>query len=357
MEEKIKQILSELKSIPTTWGIRNKDIPVNYFKPTEENAKKFNELLEFCQFSLYTEIELTQKNQISSRGFILPCYSYTFCKIGCQLIIMNERAYKIQFRAEIAKSKANKDLTGTRAYFKFKKMCLDYGINLDSYAIPNGKEVNETIEKPMIKFGPEGVPDAVYTKVNHIDFHSSYPTGLVNKYPEFKEIIETLYNGREEMPEYKSILNFSIGMFHSRLIGYKLAHLAKAAIEDNNKRLLDLTEELHKNNRAVLLYNTDGIWYQGEVYHGEGEGTTLCTWTNDHVNCKFRMRSVGAYEYIENGEYHPVVRGITPLDKLLPRTEWKWGDILEGDIITFSFNELGILIVNGEEYGGEKRNC
>ena len=113
---------------------------------------------------------------------------------------------------------------------------------------------------------------------------------------------------------------------------------------------MELSERLEESGRIPLLYNTDGIWYYGEVYHGEGEGKDLNQWSNDHVNCVFRMRSTCAYEYIENNVYKPVVKGVMPLDKKLPRDKWKWGDIYKGNILTFSFSDLGILIIEGDNY-------
>ena len=343
-------IFDDLNRCKTKWGVSNKKIPVTYFKPTEENALRFNRLLEFCRQNDYYDLQLTEKGNISKKGFILPAYSYTWSRMGAQLLIIDEYSYKIQFRAELDKDSKGRTMTGTRAYFAFKNMCLENGINLDDYAIENGKEVKDTIEKPLVRLTENGLFDAKYMHVNHIDFHSSYPSGLINHYPEFEPVIRKLYEGRNTHPEYKQILNLTIGMMHSRLLGYKFSELAKKAIEDNNRRVLELSERLEESGRIPLLYNTDGIWYYGEVYHGEGEGKDLNQWSNDHVNCVFRMRSTCAYEYIEDNVYKPVVKGVMPLDKKLPRDKWKWGDIYKGNILTFSFSDLGILIIEGDNY-------
>ena len=82
------------------------------------------------------------------------------------------------------------------------------------------------------------------------------------------------------------------------------AHLSRDAIKDNNDRVKKLAETLEKKGRMVLSFNTDGIWYKGPVYHGEGEGDGLGEWHNDHVNCKFRAKSSGSYEFIENKKYY-----------------------------------------------------
>lgn len=113
--------------------------------------------------------------------------------------------------------------------------------------------------------------------------------------------------------------------------------MAKDAIADNNKRLFDLSQKISDSGRQVMLWNTDGVWYQGDIYHGEGEGKKLGDWENDHVNCSLRIKSKGAYEYIEDGKYYPVLRGYTKLDKVKPRNEWKWGDIFHTDAVVIEF--------------------
>jgi hypothetical protein len=113
----------------------------------------------------------------------------------------------------------------------------------------------------------------------------------------------------------------------------------------------ELAEKMKKSGRRILAYNTDGIWYVGDVYHDEGEGKGLGQWENDHINCKIRFKSAGSYEYIENGKYTPVQRGLTKLDSIKPRDEWQWGDIFsdEGKEITYTFvNEIGFI--EGDNY-------
>ena len=189
--------------------------------------------------------------------------------------------------------------------------------------------------------------DMIFEGVNHIDFHSSYAGGLANTHPEFKPILTKLFEKREEKEEYKNILNFSIGFMQSeKCCKAKWAHLSRDAIKDNNDRIKKLTEELEKRGRIILTYNTDGIWYKGPVYHGAGEGSGLGEWHNDHVNCKFRAKSAGAYEFIENGVYNPVVRGVSNECKV----KWEWGDIYskEAEPEMFVFDEeLGVYL-NGE---------
>ena len=238
-------------------------------------------------------------------------------------------------------------MSGRKAFTAFKKFLSKRGIDLDSYAIEDGDSVKVHIEKPLIMMKYESLADMVFEKVNHIDFHSSYAGGLANTHAEFRAPLEELFQKREKKEIYKNILNFSIGFMQSKsCCSARWAHLSRDAIKDNNKRVKKLAETLEKKGRIILLFNTDGIWYKGPVFHGEGEGEGLGEWHNDHINCQFRMKSAGAYEYIENGVYTPVVRGVS-MEK---REGWKWGDIYsskaEPDKLTFD-EEKGVLF-NGK---------
>ena len=202
----------------------------------------------------------------------------------------------------------------------------------------------------MICLERDSSANRTYENVHHIDFHNSYPAGLCNAYPEFLPVIKPIYDERKEPGKEKinkAILNYTIGFMQS-MTGCKAkwAHLSKAAIADNNKRIRELADRLRNSGRVILSYNTDGIWYTGEVYHGAGEGKDLGQWENDHINCKFRAKSAGCYEFIENGNYKAVVRGMTTLDKIKDRNTWQWGDIYDESCnpIKYYFKEnIGII--------------
>ena len=269
-------------------------------------------------------------------------------------LTINSFGDKHRYQLRMVPKEAIKDgeLTGSQAFKIFKEQCLKYGINLDDYIIYNGKEVKLTIPSYLIKADP-GSLDYVFEGANHIDFHSSFPAGLANTHPEFRPLLEELYNKRKENAVYKAILNLTIGYMQSiTCCDAKWAHLSKDAITDNNNRIKELTQKLLMNGNIILAYNTDGIWYTGNVYHGEGEGSTLGAWENDHINCKIRFKSAGAYEYIENGIYTPVVRGLTTFDIEKPdRETWEWGDIYKGSAIEYVYlkNENRVIAKHVEE--------
>ena len=335
--------LKQLKHTTSSAKINYLLIPVSVFDVSIEGAKVFNKIYFWLKGQNLYKLERTNSGGIKSGPHRRrPAWDIKVNRTCVELtVLMDGSAWRIQFRTKLP----NK-MSGRKAFTAFKRILLKHGINLDEYAISNGAEVKETIEKPLIGAKREIFYDYTFEKVNHIDFHSSYAGGLANTHPEFRDILTTLYSKREEKEEYKNILNFSIGFMQS-VAGCKArwAHLSRDAIQDNNKRVKNLAETLEKKGRIVLTFNTDGIWYKGAVYHGAGEGEGLGEWHNDHIDCTFRARSAGSYEFIEKNVYHAVVRGVANDLK----ADWKWGDIYEkkAEPQIFKFTEEGGVAING----------
>jgi hypothetical protein len=257
---------------------------------------------------------------------------------------------RIQFRqtTSVLKEENKQTFYGRQAFIEFKKELLKDGIDLNKYVISNGAEVKKEIPKYLIQLEKDMYKDLIFENCHHVDFHSSFPAGLVKYYPEMYPTVNRIYEHRKEKEINKSILNNTIGFFQSiDQCEAKWAQLSRDAIKDNNDRIMALAKRLKDAGRLVISYNTDGIWYQGDIYHGEGEGKKLGDWENDHINCRFRAKSAGAYEFIEDGKYYPVIRGRTNYDLIKPRDEWEWGDIYrkEARCLLFFWKE-GVGIVN-----------
>ena len=299
-------------------------------------------------------------------------YDVRFTQNAAELTIVGtwQGSCRIQFR-NLPKEEGQ--IYGHQAYARFKSICEEFGIHLEDYFEEDGikhkeefKEVPIKVIKAFVCKDPEF--DVGWTDAHHIDFNSSYPAGLANTHPVFRPVVEYIYNKRAQIKAipkelrtaqqnkdnamYKAIMNFAInGVFQSKWLNYKLTALARDAFNDNVARIDVLTEKLEENGRIPILWNTDGIWYLGDIYHGEGEGKNLGQWQNDHTDCQIRIKSKGCYEYIENGKYTPVVRGRTLLDAVKDRSEWKFGDIFDtrADVIKYALAEDGEHIIKLEE--------
>ena len=331
-------MLKELRKLRHTKSSANINyllIPVTVFEISKQGAEEFNKIYLWLKKQKIHELERTSSGGIKSGPHRKrPAWDIKVSRTCVELtILLEDGAWRIQFRAKL-----HEGLSGRKAFTKFRKILYKRGIDLEKYAIDNGPEVKKEIEKPLIGAKTRLFYDMTFEDVNHIDFHSSYAGGLANTHSEFREVLEEMFDKRESNEEYKNILNFSIGFMQS-LSGCraKWAHLSRDAIKDNNDRVKKLAEILEKKGRIVISFNTDGIWYKGPVYHGEGEGEGLGQWHNDRTDCTFRIKSSGSYEFIEKGKYYPVVRGIANCSKKC----WKWGDIYEkkAEIKLFKFTE------------------
>lgn len=210
-----------------------------------------------------------------------------------------------------------------------------------------GKQVKSEIESPIIDVDRESYIGHEFSNVHHLDFNSSYWSRIVEKHEELRPMIEYLYDKRHERDGYyKSVLTNSVGAMQSQYCyditeeklwkraPYQLASFAKEAINGNNDLVREYELKLLMNGRTPLMYNTDGIWYQGDLYEDERFGKGLGQIKNDHKNCRLYIKSAGAYQYIEDGKVNSVVRGHTSLDTIKPdRDTWLWREIDKFDEI------------------------
>lgn len=262
------------------------------------------------------------------------------CHLGCyRFVIGNKR------------DEAKNPVSGKQAVRAIYKEAKNLGIDLGKYEVSpeEGKKIKKEIEPPHIEM--LGIPGRVYTNVHHLDLNSSYASRIIEAHPELKPLYESMYDRRHENNDYyKHVLTNSIGCWQSeycpdasnagKLAPYQFANMSKIAVNETRHLIEKYIVELQRSGRKVLLTNTDGIWYQGQLFHDENEGSCLCQWKNDHKNCKFIMKSKGAYQFIEDNVCHTVVRGTTLLDKEKSREEWKFGEIFDQVLMEYyAFDE------------------
>lgn len=332
-------------------------IPTTQLQLNEKNAIIFNNMVK--KYEKYNPIVRTNKGSISYTKTILPAFDVRKLSTIVELTVLaKDGMFRLQLRNLKEDIEDNDEISGMQSLKLLKRELQKDGVNLDDYAVKNGKELrnDKNYTKDMeylIKLNNPIYADKTFKNAHHIDFHSSFPSGLVITHPEFYPTINRLYKERKVNEEYKAVLNKSIGTFWSKIVGYKYITLAHDAIQNNDIRLLELAKRLEKSGRVILAFNTDGIWYVGKEYHGKGEGNNLGEWSNDHINCKIRFKSAGAYEFIENEKYYPVLRGSTRLDAIKERSSWQWGDIYQ-DIIVFNLTGNFITNEEGVKYGTKR---
>ena len=322
-------------------------IPVNNFGFNDKDVEEFNEIYNYC---LQNAREGKMRNFIitKSGGISIAIgnirgamWTLTVKKTFIEIIIRNFDAH--YYRFIIGHQKDKTEVSGRQAWWKYKETVEAHGINLEALAIDNGKEVKETIPSPRIELNV--AENRTYYDAHHIDLNSAYNAGMMEAFPVLEPAIREMYNKRKVNPEYKQVLNMTQGFMQSEMVGYKYAHISKAGYIYTIRRLDELTSKLVSSGRRILAYNTDGIWYQGDIYHDSNEGTDIGQWKNDQVNCKIRFKSKGCYEYeTADGIYKPVFRGESAYEKLVPKENWIWGDIFKGDVVEYYFKEgKGVL--------------
>ena len=342
--------LNKYRSIPFEYRSHNR------ISNIITDIDEYNEIVDLChsltnyQYTLCKNRKIHESKIIRDGWFfdnIDSTNTFSIC------LIYNCRLYKWVFHPG-KDEEETKGVTGLDALKYIKVHCWE---DIRKYAVYNTedmKAVKDTIEKPLIRLNNTSIikwgswieEDAyILRNVHHIDIHSAWPAALLQSHPELKQLracYEELYKTRKVNEANKFMLNASIGAMQSYKIFPGFPALARDAINGNNKYMLELTKRLKVAGFQVIGYNTDGIFYYdwdnpNRLYHDENEGDEMGQWRHDHHFDQIRFKSAGAYEYIENGVYHAVVRGI-------PREISKnfvWGDIFKHHPKVYSRSDDG----------------
>ena len=324
----------------TEWDHLNYNkIPTTVIEAMPGNEDQFNDIYTaLLGLSNFKQIKRTNSGGISmsvGRRFMFD--QYDIKQVGPVLeltIITLEKSCRIQWRLKNYKDEnEDKKLVSASYYYKryWLPKCKKYNINMTDYfcSPEDGLEAKKQIHKPDINIYNNLVRFTALQNVHHLDFHKFYISGLINTHPEFRPVVEDLLKDKQNEKIHKTGLASLIGLFQSPVIQYRLAKLSKDAINDAYVRYDEVKDNLVKDNRKIILTNTDGIWYQGELYHGKYESSELLGWSNDHKDCTLIAKSAGSYQYIEDNKVNTVVRGYTRRDRIIPRSEWEFGDIFD----------------------------
>lgn len=342
----------------------SKKIPVTVFHPhIEEQLQNWNDLVSILKplvdEGIIVKASLTKSGNISRhrKKFHYGSYYIRDNQTGADLFLILDKQYRFQLN-----ERKDKDTSGRRCLTIFKAECTKAGIDLESYARNyTDEEVKTKIAEAKANrlrnhplgsknCGPRSMVMEEYKNVEldncyHIDFHSSYPAGLINTHPEFSKVIKKFYEFRKENPIFKSILNYTTGMMRSAQIRFKYDYLAHDAILDNNERLMIMAGHLEDNGFRVIAFNVDGIWFQKTnksnlnvfrdlIKYKNGTikmGQNIGDYEMDYKNCKCIFKSAGCYQFIQDGKVYTRAQGKSKLDYIKPRDSeglgWDWKDI------------------------------
>ena len=338
-------------------------MPVNEF--TLDQVEEFNEIYFYIK-DHYTRVEPTPSKSISyersirykSRYIVITNNSkFEICLVcdkGCYRFLIGEKI-----------DKEVNCVSGKKAVRQLLRTAKKLSVDLTKYAVSTeeGKRIKEQIDSPLIE---EYCLKRILTHkeyiggVHHLDLNSSYASRISEAIPELRPLFEYIYERREKNNNYfKHVLTNSIGCFQSpfclnptnykKIAPYALASLAKIAINNTRKMIELYCDKLTKSGREVILTNTDGIRYKGELYHDVNEGVGLCQRKHDHVNVDLLVKSKGAYQFRENGIVKTILRGRTNLDSYIARDNRERGRILDETIYVkrYKFDlEKGVIADN-----------
>ena len=322
-------------------NVNKKMLPINTLHLDDGGVEEFNRILDYCKHN-YAEAPATRSRGMSNgvKWRFLHRYTVFPSNQSWELVIVcYEGCYRFVLKNRVS---ANNTVKGTKACREIYEQADKYGIDFSKYA-QGTKATKDEIVSPHINVMLPGIEGRVIEHCHHLDLNSAYASMIVKAYPELKEMYDDLYEHRKDNDGYyKHVLTNSIGAWQSEFCvdyetrrkskPYAFANLSKIAINETRAYIERLMPKMLKQGCIPLLTNTDGIWYTGPLYHDEDEGEGLGQWKNEHINSKLLIKSKGAYQYLENGVCHSVVRGLTNLDLLEEREDWGFGDIMKPDV-------------------------
>lgn len=339
-----REIIRILSKSKTYLHAANKDnvIP-NYDVSLDEINREYNYWLSYKPNLVYNK-NLTYSGQLSKANFnygVWYILNNQFFKlfVSCVDAEYIPCAYQLRFR--INDTDFGREISGRDSFQRFRAELKKDDVDIEKFAIDNGKELKSTVDfgNPVIQFD-ESIKDKTIENAHHVDMASAYMYFAGIYHPEWERTIQRIYDLRKSSSIYKHILTHACGFFQSQYCilnrhGYALADVSSFAIRSTAIAVKKMAKELSNYGFKILAFNTDGVWFCGdlkllpqEIFEKFTQKKEIGKFSIDHKNCTIRFKSVGSYEYMENGKYTPVVRGLTRYDRAgLARDNWKWGYI------------------------------
>lgn len=339
-----REIIRILSKSKTYLHAANKDnvIP-NYDVSLDEINREYNYWLSYKPNLVYNK-NLTYSGQLSKANFnygVWYILNNQFFKLFVSCVDAEDIPCAYQLRFRINDTDFGREISGRDSFQRFRAELKKDGVDIENFAIGNGKELKSTVDfgNPVIQFD-ESIKDKTIENAHHVDMASAYMYFAGIYHPEWEKTIQRIYDLRKSSSIYKHILTHACGFFQSQYCilnghGYALADVSSFAIRSTAIAVKKMAKELSNYGFKILAFNTDGVWFCGdlkllpqEIFEKFTQKKEIGKFSIDHKNCTIRFKSVGAYEYMENGKYTPVVRGLTRYDRAgLARDNWKWGYI------------------------------
>lgn len=192
-------------------------------------------------------------------------------------------------------------------------------VTIDHYAGPN--------EEYPFAFYPDTNHIAIYNELdtrtfcNHELMLETKNVSTYNKVEDTKtilmkassyslaDIMQELYDGRKENPEYKQIMNSFIGYMRSVKYnkGNFMAHISSVVYARHNKRMCELYDSIVKNRGKILFVLTDCIAWVGNQISESVKEKKLGNFVNEFENVKIKLRGkVGQYMIFDKDEIYAV---------------------------------------------------
>lgn len=338
------EIIRILSKSKTYLHAANKDnvIP-NYDVSLDEINREYNYWLNYKPNLVYNK-NLTYSGQLSKANFnygVWYILNNQFFKLFVSCIDAEDIPCAYQLRFRINDTDFGREISGRDSFQRFRAELKKDGVDIENFAIDNGKELKSTVDfgNPVIQFD-ESIKDKTIENAHHVDMASAYMYFAGIYHPEWEKTIQRIYDLRKSSSIYKHILTHACGFFQSQYCilnghGYALADVSSFAIRSTAIAVKKMAKELLNYGFRILAYNTDGVWFCGDLklfprekWEKLTEKKEIGNFSIDHKNCTIRFKSVGSYEYMENRKYTPVVRGLTRYDRAgLARDNWNWGYI------------------------------
>lgn len=339
-----KLIVKELSKMKTYLHAADKEnvIPC-YDVALDEINREYNYWMNYKPNLVYSD-NLTPSKQLSKLNFnygVWYVLNNQFFKLFVSCIDDTGTPCAYQLRFRINDTDFGREISGRDSFQRFRAELKKDAVDIEKFAIDNGKELKSNIDfgNPVIQFD-ESIKNKTVENAHHVDMASAYMYFAGIYHPEWEKTIRRIYDLRKSNDIYKHILTHACGFFQSQYCildghGYALADVASFAIRSTAIAVKKMAKELSNYGFKILAFNTDGVWFCGdlkllpqEIFEKFTQKKEIGKFSIDHKNCTIRFKSVGSYEYMENGKYTPVVRGLTRYDRAgLARDNWKWGYI------------------------------